>query len=105
MSFPAVKAATYATRTIRTDSRKKSNDEEPRARTAALPTPALGGYTFLCGRLVLRRDPRNNLEDRCAGGLFVCADCVEDLCKLMEEACNARAVDKEWEVDFDPLPE
>jgi hypothetical protein len=50
-----------------------------------------------CGRTVLKRDPRANQEDRCPGGLFICADCADDFGKFLEEAYNARAQDKEWE--------
>jgi hypothetical protein len=52
-----------------------------------------------CGRTVLERDPRTNKEDRCPGGLFVCADCVDDFCDFLEGAYNARARDKEWEAN------
>lgn len=79
--------------------------ENSEHRQQLYPPRSYEGYLYRCGRIVLDRSPRMNKQDRCPGGLFVCEDCVDDLCEFLKEAYNARAVDKEWEVeDFDPLP-
>ncbi len=79
--------------------------ENSEHRQQLCPPRSYDGYLYRCGRTAVERNPRTNKEDRCPGGLFVCVEWVDDFCEFLKEAYNARAVDKEWEVDFDPLPE
>jgi hypothetical protein len=59
------------------------------------------GELYECGRVVLNRDPTT--KEACpsygGAGLFICADCTDDVCGFFDKAYNARARRMEHRAD------
>ncbi len=62
------------------------------------PPSLVKGVTFTCGKSVADRDPYENPEEGCLGGLKACDDCTEEVGSFIEGSQNAAAIRREWEV-------